>query len=132
MDDDTKPASIDAYLLTVTPEAKAILSTIRELIGRNVPDAEETISYQMPAFRRTRIFIYFAAFRKHIGIYPPLKHDAALIEELRPYSNAKGNLQFPLNQPIPYQLIGRLAVALAQERGGAMLTVSSNNKGGSL
>lgn len=117
MPNPAKPLSIDDYLLTVTPEAKTILTTIRELIKRNVPDTEETIGYQMPAFRRKRIFFYFAAFKEHIGIYPPLKHDAALIEELRPYSNAKGNLQFPLNQPIPYELIGRVAVALAQEHG---------------
>lgn len=113
----TRPANIDDYLLTVTPEASAILATIRELIKRNVPDAEEVISYQMPAFRRKRIFIYFAAFQKHIGIYPPLKHDAALIAELQPFRNDKGNLKFPFKQPIPYELIGRVAVALAQESG---------------
>lgn len=115
--DNAKLTSIDDYLLAVTPEAKAILSAIRELIKHNVPDATETIGYQMPAFRRKRIFIYFAAFKKHIGIYPPLKHDAALIEELLPYSNAKGNLHFPLKQPIPYDLIGRVAVVLAKEHG---------------
>lgn len=117
MPDNAKLTSIDDYLLAATPEARVILSAIRELVRRNVPDATETIGYQMPAFRRKRIFFYFAAFRKHIGIYPPLKQDAALIEELRLYSNAKGNLQFPLNRPIPYELIGRVAVALAKEHG---------------
>ncbi len=69
----------------------------------------------MPAFRLDRTFIYFAAFKKHIGIYPPLKNDKNLISELLPFSNEKGNLKFSLSQPIPYELIGRVAIALAQE-----------------
>ena len=117
MTDQAKLTSIDAYLLSVTPEARAILANIRELIQHNVPDAQETISYQMPAFKRKRTFIYFAAFQKHIGIYPPVKHDEALLKELLPFRNDKGNLKFPLNQPIPYELIGRVATALAQNYG---------------
>ncbi len=117
MTDPTKLTSIDAYLLSVTPEVRTILVSIRELIQHNVPDAQETISYQMPAFKRKRTFIYFAAFQQHIGIYPPVKHDEALLKELLPFRNAKGNLKFPLNQPIPYELIGRVATALAQDYG---------------
>ena len=117
MTDPTKLTSIDAYLLSVTPEARAILANIRELIQHNVPDAQETISYQMPAFKRKRTFIYFAAFQQHIGIYPPVKHDEALLKELLPVRNVKVNLNVPLNQPIPYELFGRVATALAQNYG---------------
>lgn len=106
---------IDDYISSVSSEAKPILETIRKLIQANVPNARETISYQLPAFKLSRTFIYFAAFKKHIGIYPPVKKDKNLISKLLPFRNEKGNLKFLLNQPIPYELIGRVAVALAQE-----------------
>lgn len=109
-----KFTSIDDYIAAASPDVKPILEAIRKLIQANVPNAQETISYQMPAFKLRRTFIYFAAFKQHIGIYPPVKNDAALIKELLPFSNEKGNLKFPLNQPIPYELIGRVAVALAR------------------
>ncbi len=112
-----KFTNIDDYLASVSPAAKPILEAIRQLIQANVPNAQETISYQMPAFKLRRTFIYFAAFQQHIGIYPPVKNDAALINELLPFSNQKGNLKFPLNQPIPYELIGRVAMALAKHGG---------------
>lgn len=73
----------------------------------------------MPAFRGRRIFFYFAAFRKHIGIYPPLTQDADLIAELAPFRGPKGNLSFPLDRPLPLDLIGRVAMALYQEYGAA-------------
>ncbi len=110
-----KFTSIDDYLELVSPDARVILEEIRKLIQTKVPNAEEVISYQMPAFKLNRTFIYFAAFQKHIGIYPPVQNDKALINELRPFSNEKGNLKFPLNKPIPYELIGRVAVALAKD-----------------
>jgi uncharacterized protein YdhG (YjbR/CyaY superfamily) len=107
-------ASIDDYIETVSVDAKPILEELRKLIQTTVPDATETISYQMPAFKLGRTFIYFAAFKKHIGIYPPVKADKALEKELLIYRNEKGNLKFPLDQPMPYELISRVAVALSQ------------------
>jgi uncharacterized protein YdhG (YjbR/CyaY superfamily) len=106
---------INDYIASATPEAKSILEGIRKLIQVKVPNAKEAISYQMPAFKLGRTFIYFAAFKKHIGIYPPVKNDKNLINELLPFRNEKGNLKFFLNQPIPYELIGRVVVALAKE-----------------
>lgn len=70
------------------------------------------MSYNMPAFKRDRVFFYFAAFKKHIGIYPPVRTSAALIRELAPYRGPKGNLSFPLDEPIPIDLIGRVAQEL--------------------
>jgi uncharacterized protein YdhG (YjbR/CyaY superfamily) len=110
-----KFANIDDYLASVSPESKLILEEIRKLIRAKVPNARETISYQLPAFKLSRTFIYFAAFKKHIGIYPPVKANKTLADALLPYSGEKGNLKFPLDQPIPYELIGRVAVALAKQ-----------------
>jgi uncharacterized protein YdhG (YjbR/CyaY superfamily) len=108
-------ASIDDYLEAVSPDARPILEEIRGVIQNAVPDATETISYRMPAFKLVRTFIYFAAFKKHIGIYPPVKADKALEKELLPYRGEKGNLKFPLSQPMPYELIRRVAVALSEQ-----------------
>jgi uncharacterized protein YdhG (YjbR/CyaY superfamily) len=110
-----KFADIDAYLATVAPESKRILEEIRQLICRKVPQAQETISYQIPAFKLGKTFIYFAAYKKHIGIYPPVTADKSLIALTAPYRNEKGNLAFPLDQPIPFELIGAVAVALSKQ-----------------
>lgn len=109
-----KLATIDEYLETVPAESRAVLQQIRRRVQALVPEAEETISYGMPAFRLKKVFFFFAAFKKHIGIYPPVQ-DPALVEELAPYRGPKGNLSFPLDEPIPHELIGRVAVALARE-----------------
>jgi uncharacterized protein YdhG (YjbR/CyaY superfamily) len=107
--------NIDEYIATVSPTARPMLEEIRRLVKRLVPGAEETIGYQMPAFRLGRIFIYFAAFKKHIGIYPPVKGDRDLADALLPYRGEKGNLRFPLDQPMPYDLIRRVIEALWRE-----------------
>ena len=110
-----KCTSIDDYLAKVSPEVKQIMEKIRKLVRLKVPDAQETISYQMPAFKLSRTFIYFAAFKKNIGICPPVTGDKSVIEATARYRNEKGNLAFPLYQPIPYELIGKLAVALSKQ-----------------
>lgn len=107
-------ASVDAYIAAADPKAREILQTLREKIGAAVPGATECISYRMPALRKGKVFIYFAAFKKHIGVYPPVQ-DQALDAELAPYRGPKGNLQFPLGEPIPYALIARVARSLAKQ-----------------
>jgi uncharacterized protein YdhG (YjbR/CyaY superfamily) len=115
MGEQPRYTSIDAYIAEAAPEAQGILQEIRRVVKTAVPDASETISYGVPAFKQKRVFIYFAAFKKHIGVYPPVQGDEALQAALRPYRGGeKGNLKFPLNQPIPYDLIYRVAEALAQ------------------
>ncbi|HEY7879175.1 MAG TPA: DUF1801 domain-containing protein [Gemmatimonadaceae bacterium] len=74
-----------------------------------MPDAEEAISYRIPVFKRHGVLVYFAAFKNHIGIYPPVRGDAGLERAIARYAGAKGNLQFPLDEPIPYALIARIA-----------------------
>ena len=105
------------YLDRQTPEARERLLAIRAEAERRVPQAERCIAYQMPALRKGRVFFYFAAFKKHIGIYPPLKEPAALVKEVAPYAGPKGNLSFPLGEPLPLELIGRIAEALAAQYG---------------
>ena len=108
-------ATIDAYIKGAQPAARPILRRIRKIIRKSAPGAEETISYRVPAFRRHGILVYFAAFKKHIGIFPPIKGDKALEKALQRYRGPKGNLQFPLDEPIPYDLIERIATLRAKQ-----------------
>jgi uncharacterized protein YdhG (YjbR/CyaY superfamily) len=99
---------IDAYVASFPAEVQVILAKIRRTIRAAAPAAREVISYQMPAFRQHGILVYFAAWKKHIGLYPPISGDARLQEAVAPYAGEKGNLQFPLDRPIPYNLIKRI------------------------
>jgi uncharacterized protein YdhG (YjbR/CyaY superfamily) len=91
-----------------SPEVRAILERIRLTIRSAAPDAQETISYRMPTFTLNGVLVHFAAFKEHIGFYPPVRGDAKLEKAASRYAGEKGNLRFPLNQPIPYGLIERL------------------------
>jgi uncharacterized protein YdhG (YjbR/CyaY superfamily) len=102
------PKSIDEYIAIYSPEIQAILEKIRLTIRTAAPEAQETISYQIPTFTLNGALVYFAAFKNHIGFYPPVSGDARLEKALSPYAGPKGNLRFPLDQPIPYHLIQRI------------------------
>jgi len=102
------PKSIDEYIALFSPEVQAILKRIRSTIRNAAPEAQETISYQIPAFTLNGALVYFAAFKKHIGFYPPVKGNARLEKAISPYAGEKGNLRFPLDHPIPYDLIERI------------------------
>ena len=103
-----KPANVDAYIAAFPPEVQAILEKVRLTVRQAAPDAQEIISYQIPAFTLNGVLVYFAAFKKHIGFYPPIQGDAKLVAAVAPYAGEKGNLRFPLDQPIPYDLIKRM------------------------
>ncbi|NTV31043.1 DUF1801 domain-containing protein [candidate division WWE3 bacterium] len=104
-----KPTTIDAYIAGCTPEAQKILKHIRQIVHQEQPDAVESISYQMPAFKlHNKPLIYFAAFTHHIGVYPTPGPIEELSDELKQYQTGKGTLQFPLDQPIPYDVIKKL------------------------
>lgn len=111
----TTHSTHDDYFAQATPEARPLLVSIQAKVESLLPDATRCISYKLPAFKGERVFFYFAAFKKHIGVYPPVTEDAALIETLAPYRNEKGNLAFPLAEPLPIELIGRVAVALHRQ-----------------
>ena len=102
------PKNIDEYIAPFSPETRAILEKIRLTIRKAAPGAQEIISYKIPAFRLNRILVYFAAFKNHIGLYPPVKGDAKIVKAASAYAGEKGNLQFPLDHPIPYGLIERI------------------------
>lgn len=102
------PRNIDEYIASFSPDVQTILQKIRMTIRNAAPGAQETISYKIPAFRLNRILVYFAAFKNHIGLYPPLRGDASLMKAISGYAGEKGNLQFPLDRPIPYGLIKRI------------------------
>ncbi|MDZ7615495.1 MAG: DUF1801 domain-containing protein [Patescibacteria group bacterium] len=102
------PKDIDEYIARFPADVQAILQKVRATIRTAAPEANETISYQMPAFKLHGILVYFAAWKKHIGLYPPVTGDKALEKVVAPYAGPKGNLQFPLDGPIPYDLIGRI------------------------
>jgi uncharacterized protein YdhG (YjbR/CyaY superfamily) len=109
------PTSIDGYITAASPRVQPILRKIRRIISAAAPGAQELISYRMPAFRLHGILVYFAAFEKHIGVYPPISGDARLEKALSPYAGPKGNLKFPLDQPIPYALIKRVVLLRAKQ-----------------
>ena len=110
-------ASHEEYFASVPADARRMLLAIQAKVEVLLPSASRCISYNMPAFKHGRVFLYFAGFKKHIGIYPPVTQDARLMQELAPYRGEKGNLSFPLSEPLPVELIGRVAVALSREYG---------------
>ena len=103
-----KPTDIDNYISQFPTDVRVVLQDVREAIRRAAPEAEETISYQMPAFRQHGILVYFAAWKKHIGLYPPISGDKAIEKAIARYAGPKGNLQFPLDEPMPLALIERI------------------------
>jgi uncharacterized protein YdhG (YjbR/CyaY superfamily) len=114
------PRTVDDYIATFAPDVQVVLQKIRQTVKAAAPDAEETISYRMPAFKLNGMLIYFAAFKKHIGLYPPVRGDDGLMQAVKPYAGPKGNLQFPFKKRIPYALIRRIVkarVLRAREKG---------------
>lgn len=107
--------SHEDYFATQSAELRGRLEQIQKEVERQVPGATRTISYNLPAFKKERTFFYFAAFKKHIGIYPPVTHDLALVSETEALRGPKGNLSFPHNTELPLPLIGRVAKALASQ-----------------
>lgn len=114
----TPPQDFDEYIAAFPPNVRAILKKICASIKKAAPKAEERISYRMPAFFQDGALIYFAAFKSHIGIFPPVRGDAQLLKSLARYRGPKGNLKFPLDEPIPYLLISRIVKARLKQRHG--------------
>lgn len=108
------PATVDDYIAAFPAEIRSILQAVRATIRSAAPEAEETISYGMPTFVLDREIVHFAAFKRHIGLFPPVR-DPELIEATIKYRGEKGNLRFPLAQPIPLALIARIVEARLEE-----------------
>jgi uncharacterized protein YdhG (YjbR/CyaY superfamily) len=103
-----KAENIDGYISQFLADVQAVLQEVRETIRQAAPDATETISYMMPAFRQHGILVYFAAWKNHIGMYPPISGNKTLEKAIARYAGPKGNLQFPLDEPMPFDLIERI------------------------
>jgi uncharacterized protein YdhG (YjbR/CyaY superfamily) len=126
-----KAQDIDGYVSQFPADVQAILEQVRATIGRAAPEAKETISYAMPAFRQHGILVYFAAWEKHIGLYPPISGDEALEKAVARYAGPKGNLQFPLDRPIPYKLIERIVKLRVKQDSAKAATRRLKRKGSS-
>lgn len=100
--------SIDTYIGQFPAEIQEILQEIRQVIKEAAPEAEEKISYQMPTFYQGGNLVHFAAYKNHIGFYPAPSGIEKFKQDLSKYKSAKGSVQFPLNQPIPFDLIQKI------------------------
>ena len=96
------------YIQSFPPDIQNILEKIRQTIHKAAPEAVEAISYGMPAFKQNGAIIYFAAHKNHIGLYPMASSIEAFKKELSRYKSSKGAVQFPLNEPIPFELIEKI------------------------
>jgi uncharacterized protein YdhG (YjbR/CyaY superfamily) len=105
-----KFTTMDAYIASVPKEIQDILEKIRQTIRKAAPDAVEAISYQIPTFKLNgKNLVHFAAWKDHIGFYAMPSGNAAFKKELSRYKVAKGSIQFPLDGPIPYDLVTKMA-----------------------
>lgn len=104
-----KSRTIDEYIDSFPPDVRSILQRMREVIHESAPEAQEAIAYGMPTFRLNGNLVHFAAFKSHIGFYPsgPSAIEA-FKNELSQYEQSKGTIRFPLNQPIPFELVKRI------------------------
>lgn len=110
-----KPDEVDLYIENTLEPARTRLKKIRQTIKKLVPEAEELISYQMPAFKFHGPLVYFAAYEKHIGFYATPTGHAEFKKELSVYKQGKGSVQFPLNEPLPIELITKIVKFRAKE-----------------
>jgi uncharacterized protein YdhG (YjbR/CyaY superfamily) len=104
----SQAANIDDYIAGFPKDVQQLLEEVRVAIRKAAPAAEETISYAIPTFKLNGNLVHFAAFKNHIGFYPAASGIQAFKKELSAYEGAKGSVQFPLDQPLPLALIGKI------------------------
>ena len=104
----TKNSLVDLYIQQFDADTQLMLEQLRAIIRKAAPDAEEVISYQMPAYKLNGMLVYFAAHTKHIGLYPTNSGIAAFENELKEFKTSKGAVQFPLSKPLPIKLIEKI------------------------
>jgi uncharacterized protein YdhG (YjbR/CyaY superfamily) len=100
--------NIDEYITGFPEDVQYILQNLRHAIREAAPEAKETISYGMPAFRQHDILVYFGGFKRHISLFPTSSVVSAFQKELTLYETSKGTIQFPLDKPIPYDLVKKI------------------------
>ena len=99
---------MDEYISQFPKNVRGILEQLRKVIRESAPEAEETINYGIPTFRLNGNLVHFAAFKNHIGFYPTPSAVVAFKKELTPFKQAKGSIQFPLDKPIPFDLVKKI------------------------
>lgn len=114
----TKMTTVDEYILQFPVEVQAILQTLRKSVKDISPEAEEKMSYQMPTYYLKGNLVHFAAYKNHIGFYPTPADIDAFKDELSDYKSAKGSVQFPIDKPIPFELIKRIVEFRVSEMNG--------------
>jgi uncharacterized protein YdhG (YjbR/CyaY superfamily) len=107
--------SIDAYIAGFPPDVRDQLARLREAVRDAAPEAMECISYGMPCFRLHRNLVYFAAYGRHIGFYPTSSGIRAFASELRAYETSRGTVRFPLDRPLPLDLVRRIVTFRVEE-----------------
>lgn len=108
--------TMDEYIKTFPEDVQGILEKMRQTIQKAAPEASEAISYQMPTFKLNgKNLVHFAAWKNHIGFYPTPSGTKAFKKELSQYKRAKGSLQFPLEDPIPYDLVKKVVMFRMKE-----------------
>ena len=117
-----KPTDIDAYISDFPESTQKLLQEVRSIVKQAAPQAAEVISYGMPAFRQDGMLVYFAAFKNHIGFYPIPSAIDAFKEDLSAFKCTKGSVHFPLDKPLPAELITRIVTfRLSENRQKALL-----------
>ena len=107
--------TVDEYIATFPESTKSLLKEIRKTVKEAAPNAVEVISYNMPAIKFNGILVYYAAYEKNIGFYPTANGIAAFKEDLSSYKWSKGAIQFPIKEPIPFELISKIVNFRAKE-----------------
>jgi uncharacterized protein YdhG (YjbR/CyaY superfamily) len=111
--------TIDEYIETFPKDVQSTLRKLRQTIRKAAPGAVEAINYQMPTFKLNgRNLVHFAAYKNHIGFYPTPSGILAFEKELSPYRAAKGSVQFPIDEPVPYDLVKRIVAVRVKENLG--------------
>ncbi len=105
-----KPANVDNYIAQFPETIQKLLRQMRATIRKAAPDAEESISYQMPAYKYHGVLAFFAGYKNHIGFYPTPSGIEEFKKELSKFKGAKGSVQFPLDQPLPLKLVTKIVV----------------------
>jgi uncharacterized protein YdhG (YjbR/CyaY superfamily) len=100
--------TVDEYISIQVESIQPLLKQLREIIKKTAPEAVESISYQMPAYKLNGALVYFAACKNHIGFYPTATATTVFAEEIKSFKSSKGAIQFPLNQPLPVELIEKI------------------------
>ena len=107
--------TVDEYIASFPPNEQSLLRLVRKIVREEAPEAVESIAYKMPAYKLNGPLVYYALFENHLGLYPTPEGITAFESELKRYKQGKGSVQFPLDQPLPLELIRRIVKQRVEE-----------------